>query len=140
MDTKFVLATASAFAASFVLSFFFHGVMLAADYTALPAVYRGPQFRPGLFSLIILAQLMMAAAMVAIYRYGREQRPFLGQGIRFGLLAAALSVIPCYMVGYAVTNIPGALAVKQIVSETIIVVAMAVVVAWFYRGSADAVA
>jgi hypothetical protein len=32
-----------------------------------------------------------------------------------------------------VTNIPAALAIKQIVFETIIVVAMGIVVAWFYR-------
>ena len=133
MDAKFVFAAAGAFITSFVLGFLFHGLLLSADYAALPAVYRGPQFRPGLFSLLILAQILMAVALVAIYRYGREERSFLGQGIRFGLLAAALSVIPCYLIGYAVTNIPAALAIKQIVLESINVVAMAVVVAWVHR-------
>jgi drug/metabolite transporter (DMT)-like permease len=133
MDRRFILAALAAFAASFALSFIFHGLLLAREYEALTAVYRGPQFRPGLFALIILAQLVMAFAMVAIYRYGHEQRPYLGQGIRFGLMAAGLSVIPCYLIGYAVTNIPASLAVKQVVLETIIVLAMAVIVAWFYR-------
>jgi len=130
MDNKFWLGVAAAFVTSFVLSFVFHGLILAGDYNALLNVYRGPQLRPGLFALLLVAQLIMAAAMVAIYRYGREERPFLGQGIRFGLLAAGLSVIPCYLIGYVVTNIPAFLAIKQIVLETIKVVAMGVTVAW----------
>jgi hypothetical protein len=133
MDKKFALATVAAFITSFVLSFIAHGMILAQEYSALPAVYRGPQLRPGLFSLLLLAQLIMSAAMAALYRYGAEDKPWLGQGIRFGLMAAGLSVIPCYLIGYVVTNIPGALATKQIVFETIIVVAMGIVVAWFYR-------
>ena len=132
MDQKFWLAVAAAFVTSFVLSFISHGIILAEDYNALLAVYRGPQLRPGLFALLLLAQLIMAAALTAIYRYGREDRPFLGQGLRFGLLAAGLSVIPCYLIGYVVTNIPGFLAVKQIVFESIKVVAMGVAVAWVH--------
>jgi hypothetical protein len=133
MDRKFILASLAAFVVSFVLSFVFHGVLLAPEYEALPAVYRGPQFRAGLFAVLIFAQLLMAFAMTAIYRYGREERPYLGQGVRFGVMAAGLSVIPCYLIGYAVTNIPASLAIKQVVLETVVVVAMAVVVAWFYR-------
>lgn len=132
MDNKFWLAVAAAFVTSFVLSFISHGIILAGDYNALLGVYRGPQLGASLFALLLLAQLIMAAAMAAIYRYGREEQPFLGQGVRFGLLAAGLSVIPCYLIGYVVTNIPAFLAIKQIVFETIKVVAMAVAVAWVY--------
>ena len=116
-----------------MLSFLFHGVVLAPQYSELLAVYRGPQLRPGLFALLLLAQLIRALAMVAVYRQGREAKPYLGQGVRFGLLAAAISVIPAYLIGYAVTNIPATLAVEQIVLETIIVVAMGIVIAWFHR-------
>jgi hypothetical protein len=134
MDKKFLLATVCAFAVGFVLAFLFHGVLLAPDYMQHLAVYRGPQFRPGMFAIIVAMQLLMAGAMVGIYRFGMQNRPFLGQGLRFGLLVACASVIPAYAIGYAVTNISGALAIKQIVLETVIVLAMAVVIAWFYRG------
>jgi hypothetical protein len=133
LDRNFTLAAAAAFATSFVLSFLFHGVVLGPQYNELLAVYRGPQLPSGLFALLLLAQLIRAAAMVAIYRQGREAKPFLGQGVRFGLLAAGISVIPAYLIGYAVTNIPAMLAVEQIVLETIIVVAMGIVIAWFHR-------
>jgi hypothetical protein len=133
MDRKFALAVVAAFATQFVLGFIFHGVLLASDYNSLLGVYRGPQFRVETFSVLVLAMIIMSTAMVTVYRFGRQDRPFLGQGIRFGLMAAALSVIPCYMIGYAVTNVTAALAIKQIVLETISVTAMAVVVAWFHR-------
>jgi hypothetical protein len=133
MDRTFWIAALCAFVVAFVLGFFFHGVLLYGDYDALKAVYRGPELKPFLFALLILAQLIMAAAMVAIYRFGRQDKPFLGQGARFGLLIACASVIPCYLIGYVVLNVPGALAVKQIVLETVTVVAMGVVVAWFHR-------
>ena len=133
MDRNFALATVAAFATSFVLSFLFHGVVLAPQYGELLAVYRGPQLRPGMFALLMLAQLIRAVAMVAIYRQGREAKPYLGQGFRFGLLAAGVSVIPAYLIGYAVTNITLVLGLEQIVLETVIVVAMGIVIAWFHR-------
>jgi hypothetical protein len=127
------MATAAAFAISFVLSFVFHGLVLGDTYNTLLGVYRGPQFRPTTFAVLVLAQALMAAAMAAVYAYGREQRPYLAQGVRFGLLAAGVSVIPHYMINYAVTNIPAVLAVEQIVLETVKVVAMGIAVAWIYR-------
>lgn len=133
MSRQTLLATAGAFVTSFVLSFVFHGIVLAPEYNTLLGVYRGPQFRPGLFAVLIAAMAIMSIAMVAVYRYGREDRPFLGQGLRFGLMAAGMSVIPCYMIGYAVTNIPAALAIKQVVLETVTVTTMAVVIAYLLR-------
>jgi hypothetical protein len=132
-DRKFLFATMAAFIVSFVLGFIFHGLVLASEYSALTAVYRGPQVGAFRFSLLVLAQILMAAAMVGIYRFGMQEKPYLGQGLRFGLLVACASVIPCYTIGYVVTRIPGALAFKQIVFETIIVVGMAIVIAWTYR-------
>ncbi|MCZ7658070.1 MAG: hypothetical protein M5U07_09520 [Xanthobacteraceae bacterium] len=133
MDRTFWLATLCAFVTSVVLAFVFHGLILAPDYALLPGVYRGPQFRPGLFSLLLLGQLVMAGAMVGIYRYGREARPWLAQGARFGLLVALVSVVPCYLIGYAVTNVPAALAIKQILLEALRTVAMGIAVAGIHR-------
>src|SRR4051812_2067402 len=117
MDKRFWLATIAAFVTSFVLSFIGHGFLLASDYAALQNVYRPPVFDPLYFFLLLLAQLIAAAAMTALYRYGIENRAYLGQGVRFGLLAAGISAVPYTLIGYAVTNIPGALAAEQLVLE-----------------------
>jgi hypothetical protein len=133
MDRRFWLATLAAFITSVVLSFIGHGILLAPDYSALQNVYRPPALEPGRFAILLLAQLIMAAAMAALYRFGVEDRPYLGQGVRFGLLAAGVSAVPYTLIGYAVTRITGALAIKQLILETIIVTAMGIVIAWFYR-------
>jgi hypothetical protein len=132
MDRRFFLAAILAFVVAFVLGFVFHGLILAGDYTAHAAVYRGPDVGAR-FPLLLLAQLVMAAAMTGLYRFGREDKPWLGQGARFGLLVAGASVVPLYLIGYVVTNVSGALAIKQMIFETITVTAMGVAIAWFYR-------
>jgi hypothetical protein len=133
MDQRFWLATLAAFVTSFVLSFIGHGFLLAPDYMALQNVYRPPIFQPQYFILLLVAQLIAAGAMTALYRFGIEDRPYLGQGVRFGLLAAGISAVPYTLIAYAVTNITGALAIKQLILETIVVTAMGVAIAWFHR-------
>ena len=133
MDNRFVWATLAAFVVAFALCAVFHGWILFPNYIALPAVYRAPEFDAFRFILLILAWLVMAASMVALYRFGVEDKPYLGQGLRFGLLAAGVSAVPYNLFWYVGTNISGMLAIKQLILEAIIVVAMGVVIAWFYR-------
>jgi hypothetical protein len=133
LDGKFWMATLAAFVTSFVLNFIVHGVILASDYAALQGVYRPHSFEAWRFILLLLAQLITAGAMAWLYRFGIEPRPYLGQGLRFGLLAAGVSVIPLTLINYAVTRITAALTIKQLILETLVMVAMAVVIAWMHR-------
>ena len=133
MDKKFYTATLAAFVTSVALSFFVHGAILASDYSALQGVYRPHGFEAWRFILLLFAQLLMAGCMAALYRFGVENRPYLGQGVRFGLLAAGVSVIPFTLISYAVTRITLSLTVKQVILESLVVVAMGVVIAWFHR-------
>jgi hypothetical protein len=61
---------------------------------------------------------------------GREAKPFLGQGVRFGLAVAVVGVIPTYLIYYAVQPMPGNVVAKQIVFDTIAMVLMGIVCAW----------
>jgi len=133
MDTRFWGATLAAFVTGFVLCIIFHGFILYQDYAGLQAVYRPPVFDALFFVLLVLAWLVMSAAMAALYRFGVEDKPYLGQGVRFGLLAAGVGAVPYGLFAYSFTNITGALAIKQLILEAIIVTAMGVVIAWFYR-------
>jgi hypothetical protein len=82
---------------------------------------------------MILAHVLMAGAFVWIYARGVENKPWLGQGLRFGL-AVALLFVPIFIIYYVVQPTPGALAVKQIVFETILTLVLGAVVAFLYRG------
>jgi hypothetical protein len=83
--------------------------------------------------LMALAHLSMAGAFVWIYARGVENKPWLGQGLRYGLAVAAL-FMPIYIIHYVVQPTPGILAVKQIVLDTIVTLALGAAVAFLYRG------
>jgi hypothetical protein len=82
---------------------------------------------------LILAQAIFGAAFAWVYVQGKEDKPWLMQGIRFGIAVACLTVIPTYLIYHVVTPVPLALAIKQIVLDTIRMLLMGVVLAWINR-------
>ncbi len=88
---------------------------------------------PTIIGYLILAQAIFGAAFAWVYYQGKEDKPWLTQGIRFGLAIAALTVIPTYLIYHVVTPIALAVAIKQIVLDTIRLVLMGVVLAWINR-------
>ena len=73
------------------------------------------------------------AAFAWVYYQGKEDKPWLTQGIRFGVAVACLTVIPTYLIYHVVTPMPLALAIEQIVFDTIRVVLMGIVPAWINK-------
>jgi hypothetical protein len=120
------------FVMALVLSFFVHGVLLFGDYAVTPGM-RPPAEANQLMHWMILAQALFGAAFAWVYFQGREDKPWLAQGLRFGIAIACLTVIPTYLIYHVVTPVPFALALKQIVYDTIRVVLMGVTVAWINR-------
>ena len=98
-------------------SFVVHGVLLGADYSNLSNLFRQPPEAQKYFPLMILAHVFLSAAFVWIYARGVETRPWLGQGIRFGVAVAFLTAVPMYLIYYVVQPMPLETVVKQIVFE-----------------------
>ena len=49
--------------------------------------------------LMLLAHVLLAGSFVWIYTRGREPgKPWMGQGVRFGIAVALLTVVPTYMI------------------------------------------
>jgi hypothetical protein len=135
MDRKFFLGWLILFVCWFVGSFVVHGVLLNADYTALQGtLFRTPQDSQPHFPLMILAHVLLSGAFVWIYARGRETgKPWLGQGLRFGVAVALLTVVPTYIIYFVVQPMPEVLVVKQIVFDGVLTLLLGVVVAWWYR-------
>ena len=123
MTKKFVLSVVVVFVVAMAIGWVVHGLLLGQDYAKLS----------GLFWYIVLAHVLFAVAFVWIYVKGKEDRPFLMQGIRYGVALAALMTVPVYLTYYAVQPLPGALVVKQIVLDTIGMIVLGVVVAWLNK-------
>jgi hypothetical protein len=109
-----------------------HGVILGDDYMAT-GLMRPEAEASKLMHLMILAHVLMAGAFTWIYARGVENKPWLGQGLRFGLAVAVLFV-PIYIIYYVVQPTPGALAAKQIVLDGILTLILGAAVAFLYRG------
>ena len=133
MNKKFLLSTVALFVLSLFLGFLVHAVLLEGDYAQLSNLYRTEQDQMHYFHWMMLAHAMIAAAFVWIYQQGRTDKPWLGQGIRFGLAAALLMAVPNYLIYYAVMPLPGALVAKQVILDTVSIVIMGITVAWLNR-------
>jgi hypothetical protein len=133
MTKRFFVAWAVVFVAWMVGSFVVHGILLHADYAKLPNLFRPEAEARQYFPLMILAHLIMAGAFAWIYSRGAEAKPWLAQGLRFGLAIALLTVVPGYTIYYVVQPMPGMHVVKQIVFDGILLLMLGVIVAFLYR-------
>ena len=115
---------------SLVFGFVIHAWLLAPDYANLPNLFRPEAEQQSYFGFMLLAHVLIGVGFTWVYRAGREAKPILAQGVRFGLAVAVLAVIPTYLIYYAVQPMPGILVVKQVVLQTIAVVLMGIVCAW----------
>jgi hypothetical protein len=135
MDRRFFMAWVAVFVAWMAGSFVVHGTLLHDDYAAIPNLFRPEADAQRLFAFMLLAHVIMAGAFVWIYARGVENRPWLGQGLRYGLAVALLAVVPIYTIYYVVQPMPGEVVVKQIIFDTIVVLVLGALVAYLYRGA-----
>jgi len=134
MSKRFVVAWIVLFVVWMLEGMVVHGLLLGADYQALPGLFRPNTEAQGYFGWMILAHVLVAGAFVWIYERGiAPGKPWLGQGIRFGVAAALLTVVPTYLIYYAVQPLPGALVARQIVFDAIGLLVLGIIVAWLYR-------
>lgn len=136
MDKKFLISWLVLFVCWMAGSFLVHGVLLHADYSALRNLFRSPEDSQTFFPLMVIAHVFLSGALVWIYSRGVEAKPWLAQGVRFGLAVAFLTVIPTYMIYYVVQPMPGATVVKQLIFDGVLIVLLGVVVAFLYRSRA----
>jgi len=130
MNMKFVVSAALMAVLSLLLGFIVHGWLLAPDYQRLSSLFRGEADAQAFFPFMVVAHILIGIGFTWIYLKGREAKPFLQQGVRFGLAVSVLMVIPMYLIYFAVQPMPGNLVVKQIVFDTIAMVIMGIACAW----------
>jgi hypothetical protein len=136
MNKKFIIAWIVIFIAWFLGSFLVHGVLLHSDYMQLPNLFRAEADAQKYFPLMILAHVILSASLVWIYARGTEAKPWMAQGVRFGIAVALLTVVPTYMIYFVVQPMPGGMVIKQIVYDGLLMVILGTIVAWVYRDMA----
>lgn len=132
MDKKFFLSVIVVFVVSMLLGFITHGWALKDEYLAT-GIYRPEAEQQARMIWMLLGHLFMSVAMVVLYRKGREDKPWAGQGLRFGLWLGMFAAIGVYMIYYVVLPLPEILVIRQAVYDTINLMIMGLVVAFVYR-------
>ena len=87
---------------------------------------------------ILLFLLPMLSKPVYCLMRGVENKPWLGQGLRFGLALALFCTVPIYLIYYCVQPVPEMLVIRQIAYDLILMLVVGAVVAFLYRGQGRA--
>jgi len=133
MNKKFLIAWAVLFVAWLIGSFVVHGLLLHSDYMQLTSLFRAEGDQQKYFPLMLLAHAILSGAFVWIYARGVEAKPWMAQGLRFGVVVALLTIVPSYMIYFVVQPMPGEVVIKQIVFDGVLMVILGIIVAWLYR-------
>ena len=136
MNKKLIIAWIVLFVAWLMGSFVVHGVLLRPNYMQLTNLFRTEEDQQRYFPLMILAHVILSGAFVWIYARGAEAKPWLAQGIRFGVAVALLATVPTYVIYFVVQPMPGEVVIKQIVYDGVLMVILGAIVAWLYRDAA----
>ena len=116
MNKQSIISVVVLFVVSMALDFVVHGLLLKNDYASQPALMRTEADAQRHAPAMLLAHVLLAVGVTAIYRRGREVgKPWLGQGLRFGLWFAVAACVPGFLIYYAVQPTGLVVACKQIV-------------------------
>ncbi len=126
---KLVLAIVTAYIVLMLTNYLVHGVWLAADYAAIPASHRSPEGIMHRFWAMAVGQFFFAAMFAYIYTRGRESKPWLVQGIRYGIIMTFMTVVPYSLTEYVVYIVPYQLAIKWMFAGGIQLIVLGLMVA-----------
>ena len=125
--------TIGAIVASFILlsvgGYLIHNVWLAQDYVQHSDLWRTQDAMMHRLWSIYIANLIFSIGAVLIYVRGVESKPWVGQGIRFGILLALVTVIPNSLVEYFVYPLPHQLVLKWIIAGSLLTIIVGLVIA-----------
>ena len=126
---KFLVRTIVMAIAWFALGYVGHQFLLGRDYVAIEPIMRTKADMQAHLMFAPLSGLILAAAIVWIYAQGRSAKPWLGQGLRFGVAVWAIASVPQYIANYTIEPWPGVFVIKILAWELVAALALGVLVA-----------
>ncbi len=133
MSKKFFIAWFVLFVIWLLGSFVVHGLLLHSDYMQLTNLFRTEHDQQKYFPLMLVAHVILSGAFVWIYARGAEAKPWMLQGVRYGVAVALLTVVPTYLIYFVVQPMPEDVVLKQIVCDGVLMVILGMIAAWLYR-------
>jgi hypothetical protein len=128
---RLILTIVVIFVVANLTGYFIHAVWLRQDYMPIANLYRPEGQEKMLW--IVLGYLGYAIGSVWMYARGIESKPWLGQGVRFGIATFLILTVPSFFIGYAIQPIPAILFAKQVICEGVDRIVLGVITAALYR-------
>jgi hypothetical protein len=126
---KLVIAMVICYAVLVGTSWLIHEVWLMNDYAATPDSWRLlPDMQQKMWVMFV-GQAFFAAMFCYIYSRGAESKPWLAQGVRYGVVMTLLTVIPFSLGEYTVYRVPHMLAVKWMAAGLVQMILLGLIVA-----------
>ena len=126
---KTIGAMVAGFVVQFGGLFLIHSVLLKHEYINTASVWRSQEAMNARFWAMPLAVLIYVVGAVLVYVHGAEAKPWIGQGMRFGILLALVAVVYGSLSSWVILPIPHMLAVKWMVYEGVLSLLFGLVVA-----------
>jgi hypothetical protein len=128
MDTKKLIgAIVAAFVILFIAGFLVHSVLLASTYREMRV--EGFSFRPvdamqhKLWGIWV-SDILYSILFVWVYAKGREAKPWVAQGFRYGVVITLFTVVPSALNDYVVYNLPHTLVLHWMLAGLITLILM----------------
>ena len=135
---KFLLRTVVIAIAMFVLGFIGHQLLLGRDYASIEPIMRNKQDMMAHMPFALLNSLLFSAAFVWIYSHGRSSRPWMGQGLRFGIAVWAIASVPLYVTNYVIEPWPGIFVAKILAWELVAAIVLGIIAAGLAKNDSAA--
>ena len=130
---KFIAAVVVGYLLLGVLAFLIHNVWLMPVYREYEGVWRADAVMMHKRWVMLVGQLIFTILFTWIYTRGVENKPWVGQGIRYGILMTLLVVVLSACAQYTIYPIPYTLALKWMGGGGVQLVVLGLVVAAFCR-------
>ena len=138
MDMK---KTLGAIVAAFVVyagsGYLIHEIVLKKAYQATADLWRSPDAMQHRLWILLLSELIFVVGAVLVYQRGVEKKPWIGQGIRFGILLALVAPVPGFMMTYVTIDVYHQLALYWILFGIAQAILIALVIAGICQPKAN---
>jgi hypothetical protein len=130
---KFILASLAVFVASCLFNFAIHGFILQPEYRTYPGLLRDLADSQRHTLYLILSFFVFSPAFVWMYSRGVTDAPWMGQGVRYAIAVWFIATVSRYLTYYAIQPWSAGTVLRQIVYELPMMVALGILVAWFFK-------
>lgn len=132
MNKKFFIAWIVVFIAWFVAGWVINVTFLMSEWMQV-SILREWEEELKRYHFMVLPFVLYAGTAVWIYARSVQRKPWVTQGLQFGVFLSLITIVPMRMLNYTTMNMPGAVIVKEVIYWTIALLLIGVLIAAFYR-------